>query len=227
MLLRQHSATLAISPTVLDTGCRDPSGLGSPRWPNPWGWLVWCAAMELLGHALGRYARRPGRTSRLGDRPGAYIASRPRHWGRCPKRAGGCPRAGWWQPVRCQSAPRFRDPRSPRPLHPRARQPLRWVVDPPSEQSFAKKEPRPSPHQSWPTPLRHLKRMGSRRPRRLSRVRPCPLTATACRRRGATRFFRTLPARVKAVYSAGAFVAVDDDGAHYALPNAAHRDHCV
>jgi len=38
---------------------------------------------------------------------------------------------------------------------------------------------------------------------------------------------RTLPARVKAVYSAGRFVAVDDDGAHYALPNAAHRDHCV
>jgi DNA polymerase III subunit gamma/tau len=36
-----------------------------------------------------------------------------------------------------------------------------------------------------------------------------------------------LPARVKAVYSAGRFVAVDGDGAQFALPNAAHRDHCV
>ena len=38
---------------------------------------------------------------------------------------------------------------------------------------------------------------------------------------------RTLPARAKALYSAGRFVAVDADGAHFALPNAAHRDRCV
>jgi DNA polymerase-3 subunit gamma/tau len=35
---------------------------------------------------------------------------------------------------------------------------------------------------------------------------------------------RSLPARAKAVFSAGHFVAVDDDRAAFALPNAAHRD---
>ena len=35
---------------------------------------------------------------------------------------------------------------------------------------------------------------------------------------------RALPARAKALYSAGRFVAVDEQGAHFALPNAAHRD---
>ena len=39
--------------------------------------------------------------------------------------------------------------------------------------------------------------------------------------------FRALPARAKALYSAGRFVSVDDAGAHFALPNAAHRDRCV
>ncbi len=38
---------------------------------------------------------------------------------------------------------------------------------------------------------------------------------------------RTLPARAKALYSAGRFVAVDERGAHFALPNAAHRDRCT
>ncbi len=39
---------------------------------------------------------------------------------------------------------------------------------------------------------------------------------------------RALPARAKALYSAGRFVSVDDGGAaHFALPNAAHRDRCV
>ena len=38
---------------------------------------------------------------------------------------------------------------------------------------------------------------------------------------------RALPARAKALYSAGRFVSVDDTGAHFALPNAAHRDRCV
>jgi DNA polymerase-3 subunit gamma/tau len=36
-----------------------------------------------------------------------------------------------------------------------------------------------------------------------------------------------LPARAKALFSAGRFVSVDDDGAHFALPNVAHRDRCV
>ncbi len=38
---------------------------------------------------------------------------------------------------------------------------------------------------------------------------------------------KALPARAKALYSAGRFVAVDDQGAHFALPNAAHRDRCA
>ncbi|HEY1651945.1 MAG TPA: DNA polymerase III subunit gamma/tau [Acidimicrobiales bacterium] len=36
-----------------------------------------------------------------------------------------------------------------------------------------------------------------------------------------------LPARAKALFSAGRFVSVDDQGAHFALPNAAHRDRCL
>ena len=38
---------------------------------------------------------------------------------------------------------------------------------------------------------------------------------------------RGLPALVKALYSAGRFVAVDQDGAQFALPTAPHRDRCV
>jgi DNA polymerase-3 subunit gamma/tau len=38
---------------------------------------------------------------------------------------------------------------------------------------------------------------------------------------------RALPARAKARYASGRFVAVDARGAHFALPNAAHRDQCV
>jgi len=38
---------------------------------------------------------------------------------------------------------------------------------------------------------------------------------------------QSLPARAKARFASGRFVAVDDDGAHFALPNAAHRDQCA
>ena len=38
---------------------------------------------------------------------------------------------------------------------------------------------------------------------------------------------RALPARAKALYSAGRFVTVDEEGAHFALPNAAHRERCA
>ncbi len=37
----------------------------------------------------------------------------------------------------------------------------------------------------------------------------------------------SLPARVKAAFSAGWFVSADGDGARFALPNPAHRDHCA
>ena len=39
--------------------------------------------------------------------------------------------------------------------------------------------------------------------------------------------FRGLPARAKALFSAGRFVSVDENGVHFALPNAAHRDRCA
>ena len=38
---------------------------------------------------------------------------------------------------------------------------------------------------------------------------------------------KALPARAKALFSAGRFVSVDDQGAHFALPNVAHRDRCI
>jgi hypothetical protein len=37
----------------------------------------------------------------------------------------------------------------------------------------------------------------------------------------------SLPARAKARYASGRFVAVDQEGAQFALPNAAHRDQCA
>jgi DNA polymerase-3 subunit gamma/tau len=37
---------------------------------------------------------------------------------------------------------------------------------------------------------------------------------------------RSLPARAKALFSAGRFVAADESGAQFALPTAAHRDRC-
>ena len=38
---------------------------------------------------------------------------------------------------------------------------------------------------------------------------------------------QSLPARAKARYASGRFVSVDEQGAHFALPNAAHRDQCA
>ncbi len=38
---------------------------------------------------------------------------------------------------------------------------------------------------------------------------------------------QSLPARAKARYASGRFVAVDEGGARFALPNAAHRDQCA
>ncbi len=38
---------------------------------------------------------------------------------------------------------------------------------------------------------------------------------------------QSLPARAKARYASGRFVAVDEEGAHFALPNAAHREQCT
>ena len=59
------------------------------------------------------------------------------------------------------------------------------------------------------------------------RRQPARSIATASPRPGATAFCSRLPARAKARYASGRFVAVDDQGAHFALPNAAHREQCA
>jgi len=61
---------------------------------------------------------------------------------------------------------------------------------------------------------------------------PPPASAGAVDRDGLTEawgdgILQSLPARAKARYASGRFVAVDEQGAHFALPNAAHRDQCV
>ncbi len=61
---------------------------------------------------------------------------------------------------------------------------------------------------------------------------PSPAPAPAVDRDSLTEawgdeILKALPARAKALYSAGRFVAVDEQGAHFALPNAAHRDRCA
>ncbi len=149
-------------------------------------------AMELLGHALVDMRDAPDaqvvleialvRTSRpdldsgvdaLSERVAALermVAS-----GSLPERA---------------PAPR---PRSPRPRRPLARQRLRSVVAPPSERCFAKKAPPSHRSPNQPQSLRRHKRAPSRPPHHRRRLRPCPLTATACLRRGATRFSARFP----------------------------------
>ncbi len=61
---------------------------------------------------------------------------------------------------------------------------------------------------------------------------PAPGAARPVDRDGLTEawgdgILQSLPARAKARYASGHFVAVDEQGAHFALPNAAHRDQCV
>ncbi len=65
-----------------------------------------------------------------------------------------------------------------------------------------------------------------------STPRPTPTAARSVDRDGLTEawgdgILQSLPARAKARYASGRFVAVDEQGAHFALPNAAHRDQCV
>jgi DNA polymerase-3 subunit gamma/tau len=63
-------------------------------------------------------------------------------------------------------------------------------------------------------------------------ARPAAAGSPAIDRDGLTEawgngILQALPARVKARYASGRFVAVDEFGAHFALPNAAHRDQCL
>jgi DNA polymerase III subunit gamma/tau len=64
---------------------------------------------------------------------------------------------------------------------------------------------------------------------------PAPVAASATQtldRDGLTEawgdgILQKLPARAKARYASGRFVSVDEEGAHFALPNAAHRQQCA
>jgi DNA polymerase III subunit gamma/tau len=64
-------------------------------------------------------------------------------------------------------------------------------------------------------------------------ARPAPAGATkTLDRDGLTEawgdgILQSLPARAKARYASGRFVAVNEQGAHFALPNAAHREQCA
>jgi DNA polymerase III subunit gamma/tau len=61
---------------------------------------------------------------------------------------------------------------------------------------------------------------------------PAPPMATAMDRDTLTEawgdgILQSLPARAKARFASGRFVSVDEQGAHFALPHAAHRDQCA
>ena len=56
---------------------------------------------------------------------------------------------------------------------------------------------------------------------------PCAVDRDSLTEAWGDGILRALPARAKALYSAGRFVTVDEQGAHFALPNAAHRDRCA
>jgi DNA polymerase-3 subunit gamma/tau len=69
-------------------------------------------------------------------------------------------------------------------------------------------------------------------PAPLAATPPPAVTATAVDRDSLTQawgdgILGSLPARVKAAFSAGWFVSASDEGARFALPNSAHRDHCA
>lgn len=56
---------------------------------------------------------------------------------------------------------------------------------------------------------------------------PAPIDRDSVTQAWGDGVLRGLSARAKALYSAGRFVAVDDDHVHFALPNEAHRQHCL
>ncbi len=86
--------------------------------------------------------------------------------------------------------------------------------------------PGPAPHRR---PRRHRRAPA---PAQSASPTPAPAPASGVDRDTLTEawgdeILKALPARAKALYSAGRFVAVDEQGAHFALPNAAHRDRCA
>ena len=97
----------------------------------------------------------------------------------------------------------------------------------------------PTRHHNLPTTLPPHPRRPPKHPRRHPARRPAPSAGAAVPpshrridRDSLTEawgdgILQSLPARAKARYASGRFVEVDDQGAHFALPNAAHRDQCA
>jgi len=88
----------------------------------------------------------------------------------------------------------------------------------------------PPPEPASPEPAAATAASGSEPPS--APPPPAPATTGSVDRDSLTEawgdgILQALPARAKARYASGRFVAVDEQGAHFALPNAAHRDQCA
>ncbi len=201
------------------------------------------------GPRAGRHARGARRAGRPGDRRRPRRAPGPRfgHGG-----AVGAGQRSRTRPVRRARLPptgcrgrRCRDRTSPprrppirRPSHRRHRaHRRRWRDAPPSARcGGARRRSRPlrPPRRADPPPT-----TAAAAPPAPDPVAPAPSVATASGaavrtldRDGLTEawgdgILQSLPARAKARYASGRFVAVDDQGVHFALPNAAHREQCA
>ncbi len=103
-----------------------------------------------------------------------------------------------------------------------AKEPATPTPDEPAVSADA--APPAEPEQTAPTP--------APAPAPASKAVAAPATPAAVDRDALTEawgdsILKGLPARAKALFSAGRFVSVDEAGAHFALPNVAHRDRCL
>ena len=148
-------------------------------------------------------------------------------------RPGGRPSRGAHAPAAAAAtAPRRRRRRAPTPAG------ATWAAGRRWERSCAGNRPRPAPR-----PRRRAAAPARRAPVRRRAVpdvadhdgemaRPGRRAGPVIDRDSLTQAWGdvvlgNLPARVKALFSAGRFVAADENGAQFALPNAAHRDRCA
>ena len=135
--------------------------------------------------------------------------------------------AGTGPPAATTPDPTPEPPAAPRPPEEVARRPSLGAVRR-SKEAVAPAPPADGPHAPADTA-----------PLTPDPVAPAPSVATASPgsgraldRDGLTEawgdgILQSLPARAKARYASGRFVAVDDQGVHFALPNAAHREQCA
>ena len=158
-------------------------------------------------------------------------------------RPGATPRgADRRSPMTVRPPPAPEPPAAPRPPAEVARRPSLGAVR--RSKEAAAPAP-PPPAQRRCTAAHHgagARRHGARRRAATARRRVCAAgPAQEAAPAGATKtldrddlteawgdgILQSLPARAKARYASGRFVAVDEQGAHFALPNAAHREQCV